>query len=91
MNNQLIKYYVTAQVNMYSAIKKYAEFRKDQRGVTAIEYALIGVAMATMLALVLGSSTDKESLIGRLKFSFDEITKAIKGVTTATKSASTGS
>lgn len=50
----------------------------DKRGVTAIEYALIAVAMATLLALVLG--TQDTGLLGALKASFDAIGSAIKQV-----------
>ncbi|VEA71584.1 Flp pilus assembly protein, pilin Flp [Serratia rubidaea] len=47
MNELTTKYFVAAQLNL-------EKFARDRRGVTAIEYALIGVAMATLLAFVLG-------------------------------------
>ncbi|MFC1234500.1 Flp family type IVb pilin [Vibrio sp. UBA2437] len=31
------------------------EFKNDERGVTAIEYAIVGVAIATIVALAFGS------------------------------------
>ncbi|EAA4084662.1 Flp family type IVb pilin [Salmonella enterica subsp. salamae] len=62
---------------------KLRNFIKQTNGVTAIEYALIGVAMATLLALVFGSSDDSNTLLGSLKEAFDNIIKAIKDVTVA--------
>lgn len=57
----------------------FHEFGKDQRGVTAIEYALIGVAMATLLAFILGDQNS--GFLGALKETFDKIAEAIKSVT----------
>lgn len=53
-------------------------FKKDERGVTAIEYGLIGVAMAGLLAVVL--STNDDSLIDNLKGSFESIASDISAV-----------
>jgi pilus assembly protein Flp/PilA len=39
-----------------SAVTLLNEFKRDERGVTAIEYGLIGVAMAVALATVLGNA-----------------------------------
>jgi pilus assembly protein Flp/PilA len=39
-----------------NAVTLLNEFKRDERGVTAIEYGLIGVAMAVALATVLGST-----------------------------------
>jgi len=50
----------------------------DKRGVTAIEYALIGVAIATLLSVVLGSQST--GLLGELKNAFDSIGNAIKNI-----------
>lgn len=72
MNTFLTKCYVAAQI-------RFHEFGKDQRGVTAIEYALIGVAMATLLAFILG---DQDSgFLGALKDTFEKIKEAIESVT----------
>ncbi|BEM02367.1 pilus assembly protein PilA (plasmid) [Serratia marcescens] len=72
MNELTTKYFVAAQLNL-------EKFARDRRGVTAIEYALIGVAMATLLAFVLG---DQDSgFLGALKETFDKIAEAIKSVT----------
>ncbi|EDS4435090.1 Flp family type IVb pilin, partial [Salmonella enterica] len=60
---------------------KMRDFISQTNGVTAIEYALIGVAMATLLALVFGSPDDPNTLLGSLKAAFDNIIKAIKDVT----------
>ncbi|EFC1642467.1 Flp family type IVb pilin, partial [Shigella flexneri] len=47
MNTFITKYYGKTK-------QCFARFAKDERGVTAIEYALIGVAMATLLAFIFG-------------------------------------
>jgi pilus assembly protein Flp/PilA len=44
----MMKLYVTAMSFL-------SEFNRDERGVTAIEYGLIGVAMAVALAAILGT------------------------------------
>ncbi|WP_050514365.1 Flp family type IVb pilin [Aeromonas finlandensis] len=63
-------------INLSSRVKA---FFNDTKGITAIEYALIGVAMATALALILGSKdgTDPGTLTHALKGSFDAIGKSI--------------
>ena len=53
-------------------------FKKDERGVTAIEYGLIGVAMAGLLAVVLTTADD--SLLDGLKNSYESIAADIKEV-----------
>ncbi|PAF43639.1 Flp family type IVb pilin [Helicobacter sp. 11S02596-1] len=50
----------------------FEDFAKSQRGVTAIEYALIAVAISTMLFLVLGTGGE-DGLISRIKDSFRSI------------------
>ncbi|MFI8416086.1 Flp family type IVb pilin [Serratia sp. NPDC078593] len=72
MNELTTKYFVATQLNL-------EKFIKDNRGVTAIEYALIGVAMATLLAFVLGDQNS--GFLGALKETFDKIAEAIKSVT----------
>ena len=53
-------------------------YLKDERGVTAIEYAVLGVAIsAIMLALFGGDST----LGGALQAAFDKITSNLKDAT----------
>ncbi|PAF46953.1 hypothetical protein BKH46_05820 [Helicobacter sp. 12S02634-8] len=51
---------------------KAMDFLKCQRGVTAIEYALIAVAISSMLFIVLGSGGE-DGLISRIKDSFRSI------------------
>ncbi|MCY9852728.1 MULTISPECIES: Flp family type IVb pilin [Vibrio] len=51
-----------------------SQFKNDQRGVTAIEYGLIGVAMAVLLSVALGST----GFIGELKTAFANIATTIK-------------
>ncbi|WP_267524199.1 Flp family type IVb pilin [Campylobacter sp. MG1] len=54
---------------------KFLVFIKDTKGVTAIEYALIAVAISAMLFLVLGSGDD--GLISKIKDSFKSIQDAL--------------
>jgi pilus assembly protein Flp/PilA len=48
MNNVILKAYVTAKV-------KVEQILRDERGVTAIEYAIVGVAIAAIVAYMMGS------------------------------------
>lgn len=74
MKNCMTKFYALTQLRM-------EKFVKDQRGVTAIEYALIGVAMATLLAFIFGDQNS--GFLGALNDTFKAITTAIKSVTIA--------
>ncbi|HDM8072180.1 TPA: Flp family type IVb pilin [Vibrio harveyi] len=56
----------------------FSDFRNDQRGVTAIEYGLIGVAMAVLLSVALGDG----GFISSLEAAYAKISTT---VTTATK------
>ncbi|MCG9661719.1 Flp/Fap pilin component [Vibrio mediterranei] len=58
--------------------------KKDQRGVTAIEYGLIAVAMAVLLSAVLVFSDN--SMLGELKGAFDDIGTDIKNTAGLTAS-----
>ena len=48
----------------------FAKFQKDQRGVTAIEYGLIAIAMAALLTAVFAKDG---SVINNLKGTYDKI------------------
>lgn len=72
MNTLITKCYV-------DSLLRFEQFCKDQKGVTAIEYALIGVAMATLLAFILGD--ENSGFLGALKDTFDKIAEAIQSVT----------
>ncbi|AIU86944.1 Flp family type IVb pilin [Pectobacterium odoriferum] len=74
MNQLTTKYFIAAQLSM-------EKFFKDNRGVATIEYALIAVAMATLLAFALGNQNS--GFLGSLRETFDKITAAIKQVTIA--------
>lgn len=54
---------------------KLKNFLVEKRAVTAIEYALIAVAISAMLFLVLGSGDD--GLISKIKESFKSIQDAL--------------
>jgi pilus assembly protein Flp/PilA len=62
-------------INLNARVKN---FIKDSKGITAIEYALIGVAMATVLAVALGSKDGTNGgLTGAMKQSFETISSSI--------------
>lgn len=79
MNNFIVKYYVMGKMRL-------EQFAEDQRGVTAIEYALIAVAMATLLAFILGNQDT--GFLGALNKAFKAIADAITSVTIASGSGS---
>ncbi|MDO7253128.1 Flp family type IVb pilin [Helicobacter cappadocius] len=54
------------------AILRGKIFMQSQKGVTAIEYALIAVAISSMLFIVLGSGGE-DGLISKIKESFRSI------------------
>jgi pilus assembly protein Flp/PilA len=60
-----------------NAVTLLNEFRRDERGVTAIEYGLIGVAMAVALATVLSSGNDS-TFLKQLADAFKEIGDTLK-------------
>lgn len=72
MTHFLTKYYVMTETQI-------ANFIKNQRGVTAIEYALIGVGMATLLALIFGDQNS--GFLGAINTAFQKIEQAIESVT----------
>ncbi|WP_318404227.1 Flp family type IVb pilin [Photobacterium leiognathi] len=58
----------------------FAKFQKDERGVTAIEYGLIAIAMAALLTTVFTSSN---SIPNRLQSAFSTVSKNINTVSTS--------
>ncbi|MCG9658721.1 Flp family type IVb pilin [Vibrio mediterranei] len=54
-----------------------SQFKNDQRGVTAIEYGLIGVAMAVALSVAL-STSGSDGFINELKLAFTKIGDTIE-------------
>ena len=61
-----------------TSILRLEQFSKNQKGVTAIEYAMIGVAIATLLAYILG---DKDAgFLSTIREIFDSIEKTITDV-----------
>ncbi|WP_305417430.1 Flp family type IVb pilin [Photobacterium leiognathi] len=53
-------------------------FKKDERGVTAIEYGLIAIAMAAALTAVFGSTG---SISSKLKTGFENISQQMDSMT----------
>lgn len=56
---------------------RISKMLEDQRGVTAMEYSLIGAAVAMLLAIVLGDGTDS-GILYELKTTFEKIVWAIR-------------
>lgn len=56
----------------FNLAPKALEFLRCQKGVTAIEYALIAVAISTMLFLVLGSGGE-DGLVSKIQSAFKSI------------------
>ena len=54
----------------------FNNFKKDERGVTAIEYGLIALAMATFIILVFGNDG---GFIAQLKAKFDSLKDSVSG------------
>lgn len=50
-----------------------SKFKNDERGVTAIEYGLIAVAMAVLVT----TAVDSEGFIGKLEGAFAQVAGAI--------------
>ncbi|OOF69792.1 Flp family type IVb pilin [Rodentibacter caecimuris] len=57
-----------------SVTEAFRNFRKDERGVTAIEYGLIAVAVAVLIVAVFYSDN---GFIQQLKAKFESLTKTI--------------
>jgi pilus assembly protein Flp/PilA len=74
-----------------NAVAFLNEFKRDERGVTAIEYGLIGVAMATALGAILYTTgtPNGTTFIDQLLGAFDAIAGAISDVTTPSSAPST--
>ncbi|GMQ46359.1 Flp family type IVb pilin [Vibrio sp. 10N] len=59
-----------------NAVTLLNEFKRDERGVTAIEYGLIGVAMAVALGVIF-SQTGTTGFLATLKTTFTSIATAL--------------
>ncbi|CAH0529489.1 Flp family type IVb pilin [Vibrio hippocampi] len=59
--------------------KTVRNLRGDERGVTAIEYGLIAVAMAVVLGVALGS----DGFLGQLSTAFSTVSTEISNVNTS--------
>jgi pilus assembly protein Flp/PilA len=53
--------------------KLFERFIDDESGVTAIEYGLLAAAMAAGVAVLVGTTGDEKSFLGKLKGKFDGI------------------
>ncbi|MDO4698901.1 MAG: Flp family type IVb pilin [Pasteurellaceae bacterium] len=68
LNTLMTKAYVSLNNAMHA-------FKKDQKGVTAIEYGLIAVAMAVFIVAIFYS---ENSFITALKAKFDSLINSVK-------------
>ena len=67
----ITKLYVTASNYLHG-------LKNDERGVTAIEYGLIAIAMAVMLVAVFYN--DNTNIVNELKLGFQKIAEAVDSV-----------
>ena len=67
---------------LYSNIVAFAQ---DKRGVTAIEYAIIGVAVSTIVYTVFNGSDSETGLKGALNTAMKTITSNVASAGTAVK------
>ncbi|WP_318459470.1 Flp family type IVb pilin [Photobacterium leiognathi] len=58
----------------------FAKFQKDERGVTAIEYGLIAIAMTVAISLIFKGDGD---FISSLKGSYENVGKALSTASSA--------
>ncbi|AVX40319.1 Flp family type IVb pilin [Yersinia massiliensis] len=49
----------------------------NEKGVTAIEYSMIAVAVSAMLYIVLGDGTSGDNFLGKIITAFDKIKDSI--------------
>ncbi len=61
------------------------QFWNNEDGVTAIEYALIGVAMAVTVGVAVNGTDGTSGLKGALKSAFDNITSSVSAGSNAAK------
>lgn len=62
--------------SVYVAVKakqKLEEVLTNEKGVTAIEYSMIAVAVSAMLYIVLGDGTEGENFLGKIIQAFEKI------------------
>ncbi|MDU8924178.1 Flp family type IVb pilin [Pasteurellaceae bacterium LIM206] len=65
----------TLSIKAYIAVTEgYRQFKQNQKGVTAIEYGLIAIAMALFIIYVFNND---QGFIGKLKSKFDSLGSAI--------------
>lgn len=64
------------------ATEAVRNFRKNEEGVTAIEYGLIAVAIAVLIVAVFYNS---DGFIANLKTKFSDLASTVKGASTTVK------
>ena len=65
---------------IFKTLAAIESFKHDQRGVTAIEYAVIAVAVSTMMLAIFGS---ENGLTKALDSAMDQVTTNVAGATDA--------
>ncbi|MDG6896772.1 fimbrial protein [Actinobacillus delphinicola] len=79
LNTISTKAYIATTEALRSGIQRFA---RDERGVTAIEYGLIAVAVA---ALIIAVFYNKDGFIHKLQSKFSDLTTAISDASTTVK------
>lgn len=62
--------------SVFVAVKtqqKFKELMANEKGVTAIEYSMIAVAVSAMLYIVLGDGTSGDNFLGKIIEAFGKI------------------
>ena len=77
MNNKIMYSIVYSQNYISQGVSKLKEKFSKEDGVTAIEYAVIAVAISGMLLVVFGK--DEGSFVSAITTKFDTLTKNILG------------
>ncbi|AHK18445.1 Flp family type IVb pilin [Yersinia similis] len=66
--------------SVYLAVKgqeKLKDMLANEKGVTAIEYSMIAVAVSAMLYIVLGDGTSGDNFLGKIILAFDKIQESL--------------
>lgn len=71
--------YLNIMAKIYEFKLYLLEFRNDQRGVTAVEYAIIAVAMSAIILVVFKNGALKEALETAVNAVKENIGKANQG------------
>lgn len=77
MNSMVLSGSVMIYNGLQTVVNKVRDFTRNQDGVTAIEYAVIAVAISGLLMVIF--KDDDSSFVGVLKAKFNTISENVKG------------